>query len=316
MSRTEPATAYLMGFNVSDGHHWRRENAPGVNVDERVVEGFGREWGRFDQRGMNRTEAFALFMRYFVLFPWETLPEGACGFDAGCGSGRWARFVAPRVDTLHCVDASDGALRVAAKTLVDQRNCEFHLATVDDMPMAHNTMDFGYSIGVLHHIPDTLSALRACVRALKPGAPFLLYLYYAFDNRPEWFRMIWKATDWVRVLLSRCPFPVRSVVCDLLAVGVYLPFARAAKLAERMGAAVDHAPLSAYRDQSLYVMRTDALDRLGTRLEKRFTRDDIRQLMTQAGLVDIRFQEGPPYWVTVGIKAQSPGTAFTRSSEP
>lgn len=137
---------------------------------------------------------------------------------------------------------------------------------------------------------------------LKTGAPFVLYLYYAFDNRPAWFRMIWKPSDWLRVLLSRCPFPVRSVVCDLLAVAVYLPLARGAKLAERMGASVHHAPLSAYRDQSLYVMRTDALDRMGTRLERRFTRDEMHRLMLAAGLTDIRFQDEPPYWVAIGRK--------------
>ena len=272
-----------------------------ANVDPRVIDGFGREWERFDQRGIDPREALALFARYFAIFPWEALPEGASGFDAGCGSGRWARFVAPRVGVLHCVDASDVALRVAASNLANLRNCEFHHATVDRMPMADRTMDFGYSLGVLHHVPDTLSGLRACVRKLKPGAPFLLYLYYAFDNRPGWFRMLWKASDVLRVLVSRCPFAVRRVVCDMLAVGVYLPLARAAKLAERMGAPIDHVPLSLYRNQSLYVMRTDALDRLGTRLEKRFTRDDMRQLMEQAGLRDIRLQEAPPYWVAVGF---------------
>ena len=277
-----------------------RADRPVKNVDLRVVEEFGREWRRFDQRLISKAEAYALFMRYFAIFPWELLPEGARGFDAGTGSGRWARFVAPRVTTLHCIDASDTALRVAAANLVDCHNCLLHLATIDDMPLADESMDFGYSIGVLHHIPDTASALRACVRKLKPGAPFLLYLYYAFDNRPPWFRAIWRASDWVRGLLSRCPFAVKTVACDLVAIGLYLPLARAARLAEQMGLPVTHVPLSDYRHHSLYVMRTDALDRLGTRLEKRFSREDMRRMMEEAGLVDIRFQEKPPYWVAVG----------------
>lgn len=286
-----------------------RADTYGANADPDVVEGFGREWGRFDHRRINRDEAFRLFMRYFAIFPWDTLPESAEGFDAGCGSGRWARFVAPRVGTLHCIDASAAALRVAARNLADQRNCTFHRATIDSMPLADSSMDFGYSLGVLHHIPDSVSALRACVRKLKPGAPFLLYLYYAFDNRPEWFRMLWRASDGLRVILSRCPFAIRSVACDLMAVGVYLPLAKGAKLAERLGASVEHAPLSAYRDQSLYVMRTDALDRLGTKIEKRYTREDIRQMMEGAGLSEIRFHEGTPYWVAIGRKAAVSGAS-------
>ena len=52
------------------------------------------------------------------------------------------------------------------------------------MPFADGTMDFGYSIGVLHHIPNTQLALNDCSRKLKSGAPFLVYIYYAFDNQP------------------------------------------------------------------------------------------------------------------------------------
>jgi SAM-dependent methyltransferase len=288
---------------MNNGSH--ASHGPSSNHDAEVVRGFGSEWQRFDQRSLDEAEARELFNRYFDIFPWNALPRGAHGFDAGCGSGRWARFVAPRVGRLHCVDASPEALQVAQANLSAFANCELHLATVDSMPLPEGALDFGYSLGVLHHIPDTESALRACVRKLKPGAPFLLYLYYAFDNRPVWFRMIWKASDRIRVLLSRAPFRLRSVVTDLLAIAVYWPLARGAKLAERIGVPIAHVPLSAYRNRSFYVMRTDALDRFGTRLEKRFSQTAIRQMMEDAGLSDIRFHDGPPYWVAVGRKTAS-----------
>ena len=63
---------------------------------------------------------------------------------------------------------------------------------------------------------------------------------------------------------------------------------------------VDRLPLSAYRHLSFYTMRTDALDRFGTRLEQRFTRVEITAMMEQAGLEDIRFSEAIPYWCAVG----------------
>jgi len=288
-------TETLTSSNGKDG--------PGSNYDSDVVQGFGSEWQRFDQRPIDDAELLDLFSRYFAIFPWETLPDGAVGFDAGCGSGRWARFVAPRVGRLHCVDASADALRVAKGNLSGFTNCEFHLATVDSMPLGDQAFDFGYSLGVLHHIPDTVSALQACVRKLKPGAPFLLYLYYAFDNRPAWFRLVWKISDRMRALLSRSPFALRSRLCDLIALTVYWPLARMAKLAGRAGANVDHIPLSAYKDQSFYVMRTDALDRFGTRLEKRFTKAEMQTMMREAGLSNIAFHQGPPYWVAVGTRA-------------
>ncbi len=272
------------------------------NVDRKVVEGFGNEWHRFDQSVLPLSDAINLFKDYFRIFPWDNLPEGAVGFDLGCGSGRWARFIAPMVTKLHCIDASEAAIKVAKRNLSEFNNCEFHCTTVDNIPLKDNSLDFGYSLGVLHHIPDTLSGLCSCVKKLRPGAPFLLYLYYAFDNRPAWFRFIWKLSETGRCALSQSPFYLKSMICDLIAAMAYWPLARIAKFTEKMGASVDGIPLSAYRNRSFYVMRTDALDRFGTRLEKRFTKLQIQNMMEEAGLQDIRFNEGHPCWVAVGTK--------------
>ena len=50
-------------------------------------------------------------------------------------------------------------------------------------------------------------------------------------------------------------------------------------------------------------MRTDALDRFGTRLEHRMTRPQIKAMMEAAGLRDIRFSEAVPFWCAEGRKA-------------
>ena len=49
--------------------------------------------------------------------------------------------------------------------------------------------------------------------------------------------------------------------------------------------------------------RTDALDRFGTRLEKRFTRAEVALMMQSAGLSEIRFSDAPPYWCAVGFRS-------------
>ena len=273
------------------------------NIDAATVDGFGREWATFDQTGLDEREHAQLFEGYFSIFPFETLPPGAEGFDLGCGSGRWAAMVAPRVGILHCIDPSAEALGVTRRRLADQASARFHLAGADSIPLADGSQDFGYSLGVLHHIPDTKAAMRDCVRKLKTGAPFLVYLYYGFDNKPEWFRKVWRGSDMIRRGVSRLPFRLRKGVTDVIAVSVYWPLVRFAGLAERLGADVSNFPLSAYRGTSFYTMRTDALDRFGTRLEHRFTRAEIETMMTECGLVDIRFREDTPYWVACGRRA-------------
>lgn len=279
----------------------------GGNKDQKTVEGFGDEWERFDQTGLSEREHKELFEKYFSIFPWSKLPNNPTGFDMGCGSGRWAKILAPRVGTLNCIDPSS-ALEVARKNLADLPNCEFHAKGVDDKPLSANSQDFGVSLGVLHHIPDTAKGISACVEMLKPGAPFLIYLYYDLDNRSFWFRSVWKVSNFIRYFVSKLPHGLRYIVSQIIALAVYWPLARLAWVIEKLGASrsfVDSIPLSFYRSLSFYTMRTDALDRFGTRLEKRFTKVQIQQMMQEAGLEDILFSDNNPYWVAVGCRKNS-----------
>lgn len=270
-----------------------------LNLDKETVDGFGDEWTRFDQTGMTDDDSQQLFGNYFSIFPWTELTPNSVGFDVGCGSGRWAKFVAPLVGKLHCVDPSV-AILIAEKNLNGFNNCEFHQVSVDNISLPDRSLDFGYSLGVLHHIPDTQSALASCVDKLKPGAPFLLYLYYAFDNKPIWYRHIWKVSEQIRGLVSRMPHSLRYVMSQFIAVLIYWPLARFSKFAESCGADVENFPLSFYRHRGFYVMRTDALDRFGTKIEQRFSKIEIQQIMESAGLEGIIFSELAPFWCAVG----------------
>lgn len=272
------------------------------NMDEKVVRDFGSEWSRFDQSSLSATDQMKVFNDYFHIFPWDSLPPSSIGADIGCGSGRWASLVAPRVGHLRLVDPSGDALAVARQNLSNALNVSFYLASVDGLPFEDGSLDFAYSLGVLHHVPDTAEAINSIAHVLKPGAPFLIYLYYAFDQRPWWFRAIWRASDMLRKLVSRMPVRLKNVVCEGIALLVYLPLARAALLLERFGLLPDSWPLAYYRKHEYYVMRTDALDRFGTRLEQRFSRHQIKTMLESAGFTDIRFSNTQPFWCAVGIK--------------
>ena len=271
------------------------------NVDQATVNGFGEEWSKFDQSELPERELVELFESYFSIFPWDKLPENAEGFDVGCGSGRWAKLVAPRVGRLHCIEPS-AALEVARKNLIQFHNCTFHRAIVNAMPIEDAGMDFGYSLGVLHHIPDTQAAIDACVNKLKTGAPFLVYLYYALNNRPSWYKIVWRASDVLRRLISASPHKIKYIASQIIAALVYLPLARLSAIMEKIGFNVSNIPLSNYRNRSFYTMRTDALDRFGTKLEQRFSRDQIKAMMEKAGLERIRFSPVEPFWCAVGYR--------------
>jgi ubiquinone/menaquinone biosynthesis C-methylase UbiE len=271
------------------------------NIDPSTVDSFGNEWKRFNQAKVSNDELAKNFNDYFEIFPWGSIGENSVGFDMGCGSGRWAKFVAPKVKRLNCIDPSE-SIAVAKENLKRFTNVEFITGSVSDDVLAENSQDFGYSLGVLHHVPDTPKAIESCVKFLKPNAPFLVYLYYSFDNKSLAYRGIWRLTDMFRRIISRLPSKVKDIITDIIALTVYFPLAKLSKLMDFLKINIESIPLSYYRNHSFYTMRTDSRDRFGTPLEKRFSKEEIEKMMTDSGLTNIKFSNNQPFWCAVGFK--------------
>jgi ubiquinone/menaquinone biosynthesis C-methylase UbiE len=272
------------------------------NIDKKVVEDFGEEWNKYSQSEIADDDLKKSWSQYFDIFPFDELNSDSEGFDMGCGSGRWGRFVSDKVGILNCIDPSAKALEIAKKNLSSFSNINFYNASVSDKILEENSQDFGYCLGVLHHIPDTQQGIKDCAKLLKKDAPFLLYLYYNFENRSLLFKAIWKASDFVRKICSSMPSKIKIFITTMIAYLIYLPLARIAFFSEKLGLNVNNFPLSDYRKKSFYFMKTDALDRFGTSLEKRFSREEIKNMLLEAGFTNIKFSETMPMWVCLSRK--------------
>ena len=140
------------------------------NLDPRVIHGFGQEWSTFkqDDDHLLPDQRVQIFNDYFRIFPWHRLPpDGGVGIDVGCGTGRWATLVAPRVQHLHLLDAGPQALAVARQNLNSVKNVSYHLNSVAEIPLPSHSLDFAYSLGVLHHVPDTRRPSRRGLSLLR-----------------------------------------------------------------------------------------------------------------------------------------------------
>ena len=146
------------------------------NIDKKVADDFGTEWEKYDQSALDESQLKTAWNQYFKIFPFDKLALNAEGFDMGCGSGRWAKFVAPLVGKLNCIDPSARALNVAKKNLNEFENISFINASVSDEMLPSESQDFGYCLGVLHHIPDTKMELSHVQKHLKKG----LLSFYTF----------------------------------------------------------------------------------------------------------------------------------------
>jgi SAM-dependent methyltransferase len=253
-----------------------------------IQDTFGQEW---TAHGHVLPEHAQEFADYFDLVDVNALAAARVA-DLGCGSGRWGTFLAPLVRDLVLVDFSD-AIFVARENLRSAPNTVFVLGDVLDLPFAPDAFDLAYSLGVLHHLPvDALAATRR----LAPLAPRLLvYLYYALDNRPWYFRALLRPVSAVRSTLARIhDGRARSVLTWVLTLTLYVPLAFLGRVLRPVG--LDRVvPLAeTYAGKSVRRLRQDAYDRFFTGIEQRFSRDQIRTLSDTFDRITI--SDGLPYW--------------------
>jgi ubiquinone/menaquinone biosynthesis C-methylase UbiE len=273
----------------------------GHNIDSKVVEDFGEEWSKFNDfdDGLIRK----MGDEYFDILPSELCNKRIKVMDMGCGTGRWTKYLASKVGFIDAVDPSK-AIFVADGLLKDTPNVRLTKATSEALPFKDNSYDLVISVGVLHHIPDTLQAMKDCVSKVKHGGYFYTYLYYNLDNRGFLFKTIFAVANAIRKMVSSLPGKIKKIVCDVLAIVFYMPFVLLSRAfyAVRLTKAADKVPLAYYRNKSFFVIRNDALDRFGTRLEQRFSKEEIEGMMRQCGLSEICFSNNSPYWHVIGRK--------------
>lgn len=272
----------------------------GPPVAEPVVRAFDDEWARFPT--VRSSEFLSLFDLYFDLVPEDRMTSDGVVLDAGCGAGRWAIEAAVRGARVLAIDRGM-SIELANRNAAGSDRIACIQADLRALPIRPATLSWAYSLGVLHHMEEPEKALSAIVRAVEPGGLVLLYLYYALDGRGPLFRAAFRTTDLVRRLVSRWPRAAVIPFSTAFAVLVYWPLARLSALAGAAGRRrmADAMPLSFYRDRPLWIMRNDSLDRFGTRLEVRYTREQMVRLMRSSGLRDVRFSPRPPFWHATGV---------------
>jgi SAM-dependent methyltransferase len=272
------------------------------NIDKLTVNSFGEEWQAF--HGFDDKEIKNLGDEYFDIIDRRMLNPSTLVLEVGCGSGRFLKYLSDKVGFLVGVDPSE-ALLAADKLIGANDKVLLVKASANDLPFVNESFDFVYSIGVLHHIPNTFKAMQACVDKLKKGGYFFTYLYYNLDNRGLLFRSMFYLSNLIRKGVSRLPGQSKRLVCDVLALTLYVPFVSLNRLLKMLGVKESvrkRIPLYAYENKSFYIIRNDSLDRFGTPLEQRFTKKQIQEMMENVGLEEIQFSNNIPYWHVVGKK--------------
>lgn len=273
----------------------------GSNIDIDVVETFGQEWLKF--KDYSDEEIRSAGAMYFDILNDDIINKNSYGLDLGCGTGRWTKCLAPRIGFMEAVDPSD-AVFAADELLKDVGNVRITKASSETIPFADETFDFAMSIGVLHHIPNTQNAMKDCVKKVKPGGYFFVYLYYNLEDKNIFYKSLFWLSNLLRNVVSRMPAGLKKFSCDVLAVLLYMPFVLVNRLFNFLGLKklARKVPLSDYADKTFFIIRNDSLDRFGTTLEQRFSKAQVITMMENSGLENIVVSPQSPFYHAVGRK--------------
>lgn len=273
----------------------------GKNIDADVVRTFGEEWLKFKDYSDEEIRSVAIM--YFDILNDRIINKNTYGLDIGCGTGRWSKYLSDKIGFIEALDPSD-AVFAADELLKGVDNVRITKASVETIPFNDETFDFAMSIGVLHHIPNTQKAMIDCVKKVKKGGYFYCYLYYNLENKGFLFDALFWLSNLVRKVVSRLSPGIKRTVCDILAVVLYMPFVYLCRFFYAIGLKkiAKKIPLYDYADKSFFIIRNDSLDRFGTTLEQRFSKEQVIELMEKSGLKNIVVSPASPYYHAVGEK--------------
>lgn len=96
--------------------------------------------------------------------------------DVGCGAGLQTNLFGRRAKKIIGIDIDENPVRraLSERPLVEGRiNSEFRVTSIEQAGFADAMFDKAFSVCVIEHIPDHMSALRQINRVLKPGGTFV-----------------------------------------------------------------------------------------------------------------------------------------------
>ena len=155
---------------------------------DRTGKSFGYEWTTYH---VQRTEEDAAYFRSKTGVDPASL-RGKLVLDAGCGSGRYSRVAGEAGANVISVDIS-AAVEAAVAVTGHLPNVHVMQADIFALPFTSSTFDFIYSIGVLHHTPNTKQALDKLIPLLKEGGEIAVWLYPRWPGPIEAYNRLLRA---------------------------------------------------------------------------------------------------------------------------
>ena len=271
----------------------------GREVSGRTRESFGFEWTTFSGMRQEWKRNFEMYMAPIR----KEFFRGQLVLDAGCGMGRHMFHAAEGGAVVVGVDFSR-AIEAAHENTKHFETAAVVQADVMRLPFRPGTFDFVYCLGVLHHLSDPLEALRRLVDLVRNRGECRIYVYHQIARVPRWKHALFRLASIGRRASTGMPHVLLLAACWLLSVAIWVGCVVPYRLLERYVPDSGWAKSWLFRQYAAYpfmVLVNDQFDRFSAPIERRYTRNEVEELMGAAGLSSVVVRESFG-WIGHGSK--------------
>lgn len=248
-------------------------------AERRTIRSYSYQWRKFKQMFPHWEHVFLESIQPIErdFFP------GKVGLDGGCGFGRSLFYAARFGAEMIGLDLSE-AIEAARENTGQLPKVHLVQGDIFHPPVKRQSLDFVYSIGVLHHLPDPKGGFLSLSRLLKPGAPMFVWVYRRGRGRQI------KAFTAMRAISTRMPLRLLNLVCLALAVGQFAAFILPRRMLTALGASALGAriPFSGYTRYPFRALHTDWVDGLSVPLVNYYKPFEIAEWYHDGGFERVR----------------------------
>ncbi|OGP90872.1 MAG: hypothetical protein A2157_05355 [Deltaproteobacteria bacterium RBG_16_47_11] len=273
---------------ISRKHH----SSEFTQVQIQTIEDFGDQWKRYaDNEGYyGSLELFSDILSPF-LKPEQI--KGCRVAEIGSGTGRIVNMVLEAgARHIIAVEPSD-AFEVLCRNITQPGRVTCLKVTGDQLP-PYGDLDYIFSIGVLHHIPDPKPVVEAVFKALRSGGHFLVWLYGREGNEPY--------LTFIHLLRSLTRHLPHFALATLVWM-IYFPLLTYILLCRQFPLPLRPYLLSVFGRMSPDKRRLVIYDQLNPAYAKYYTRFEAEKLLREGRFENIRSHHRHGYsWTVMGTK--------------
>jgi len=183
------------------GHTYTiRKSIPRFIKTDAYTESFSFEWHRFSKVQLDifngTTESEDTFIQK-TGFRKNSL-RGKLILDVGIGAGRFSDVVSRWGGEVIGVDLSY-SVDTAYQNIGERFNMHIIQADIFHLPFKEEIFDYIFSIGVLHHTPNTAEAFKKLIPFLKPSGEIAIWVY------ARYYEGVQRISTFLRKLTTRMP---------------------------------------------------------------------------------------------------------------